>query len=112
MKVAIIGSRNLVVNNIGEYLPDGTTEIVSGGARGIDTCARNYALANNISLVEFLPNYNLLGSFAPLARNRQIVDAADIVVAFWDNVSRGTRHTIDYAADQGKQVILYCLINR
>ena len=34
MKVAVIGSRNLSVENLGDYLPDDTTEIVSGGAKG------------------------------------------------------------------------------
>lgn len=43
MKIAIIGSRNLMVNNLENYLPTGISEIVSGGARGIDTCARAYA---------------------------------------------------------------------
>ena len=40
MKVAVNGSRNLTVEDLGKYLPDETTEIVSGGARGIDICAR------------------------------------------------------------------------
>ena len=30
MKIAIIGSRNLCIENLGEYLPAGITEIVSG----------------------------------------------------------------------------------
>ena len=41
MKVAIVGSRSLVVNDLGKYLPEGTTEIVSGGAKGIDSCAKD-----------------------------------------------------------------------
>ena len=44
MKVAVIGSRELQVNHLEDYLPDHVTEIVSGGARGIDTCAKSYAL--------------------------------------------------------------------
>ena len=44
MKVAVVGSRNLTINNLGDYLPKDTTEIVSGGARGIDRCAREYVL--------------------------------------------------------------------
>ncbi len=43
MKIAIIGSRNLIVNDLENYLPADTYEIVSGGARGIDSCAREYA---------------------------------------------------------------------
>ena len=36
MKVAVIGSRDLTVQGLGTYLPRDVTEIVSGGARGID----------------------------------------------------------------------------
>lgn len=57
MKVAVIGSRNLNVMELHLYLPKNTTEIVSGGARGIDSCAKNYAINNNIKLTEFLPDY-------------------------------------------------------
>lgn len=41
MKAAIIGSRNLIVTDLENYLPEGVTEIVSGGARRIDFCARD-----------------------------------------------------------------------
>ena len=34
MRVAVIGSRGLTVDNLGDYLPIETTEIISGGARG------------------------------------------------------------------------------
>ena len=40
MKVAIVGSRGLYIEHLERYLPPGTTEIVSGGAKGIDTCAK------------------------------------------------------------------------
>lgn len=40
MKVAVIGSRDYIVENLGDYLPKETTEIVSGGAKGVDTCAK------------------------------------------------------------------------
>ena len=48
MKVAVIGSRDLTVTDLGKYLPSETTEIVSGGARGIDTSAREYAKVHNV----------------------------------------------------------------
>ena len=48
MKVAVIGSRGLSVSDLGRYLPENTTEIVSGGAKGVDTSARKYALAHGI----------------------------------------------------------------
>ena len=94
MKVAIIGSRNLVVNNLNDYLPEEVTEIVSGGAKGIDTCAKLYALQNKIKLTEILPEYSLYGRGAPLKRNLQIIRYADLVLAFWDGKSKGTEFVI------------------
>ena len=35
MKIAIIGSRHLVIENLREYVPSTATEIVSGGAKGM-----------------------------------------------------------------------------
>lgn len=104
MKIAVIGSRGLKVNNLEKYLPDGCTEIVSGGARGIDTCAREYALANGIKLTEFLPEYEKYGRSAPLKRNLQIIDYADYVLAFWDGTSRGTKYVIDNCKKRNKTV--------
>lgn len=109
MKIAIIGSRNLVVNNIGAYLPKGVTEIVSGGAKGIDTCARIYAIKNNIKLTEFLPNYNEFGKRAPLIRNLEIIDYADEVIAFWDGESHGTKFVIDNCKNRNKRVKILVL---
>ena len=104
MKVAVIGSRELMVDNLECYLPDETTEIVSGGARGIDTCARNYAIQNGLKLTEFLPEYNKYGRSAPLRRNITIIEHADLVVAFWDGKSRGTKFVIDNCKKMNKPV--------
>ena len=107
MKVAIVGSRNLTAENLGQYLPEETTEIVSGGARGIDTCAREYALANELKLTEFLPEYQRYGKGAPLKRNLQIIDYADLVLAFWDGKSRGTKYVIAACKKRNKQVQVF-----
>lgn len=95
MIVAIVGSRNINVPDLSSYLPEDTTEIVSGGARGVDACARECARVNHLKLTEFLPEYKKYGRGAPLKRNLQIIHYADLVVAFWDGTSRGTKHVID-----------------
>lgn len=108
MKVAVIGSRSLRVDDLGKYLPDGVTEIVSGGARGVDTSAREYALAHGIKLTEFLPEYDKYGRGAPLRRNITIIEHADLVLAFWDGKSRGTKFVIDRCQKRGISVkVLY-----
>ena len=95
MKVAVIGSRGLLVDDLGAYLPKETTEIVSGGAKGIDTCARESALRHGLKLTEYLPEYSRYGRGAPLKRNITIIENADLVLAFWDGKSRGTKYVID-----------------
>ena len=101
MRIAVVGSRGITVENIGDYL-DGAEEIVSGGAAGVDRCAAEYAKGNGIKLTEFLPEYSRYGRAAPIVRNRQIVDFADRVIVFWDGDSRGSLSVIKYAKRVGK----------
>lgn len=101
MKVAVIGSRDLWIDDLSAYLPDETTEIISGGARGIDTSARKYALDHQIPLTEYLPDYKKYGRSAPLRRNITIIEKADLVLAFWDGHSPGTAYVIRKCKETG-----------
>ena len=107
MKIAVIGSRGLVINDLGKYLPANVTEIVSGGAKGIDTCAKEYALSNGIKLTEFLPEYNKYGRGTPLKRNLLIIDYADEVLAFWDGRSSGKKYVIEQCRKRNKKVSIF-----
>lgn len=104
MKVAVVGSRSIRVENIGDYLPKDVSEIVSGGAKGIDFCAREYALKNGIKLTEFLPRYDKFGKNAPLMRNIEIIDYVDFVIAFWNGKSRGTQFVIENCIKRNKKI--------
>ena len=86
MKIAIIGSRKITDIDIGKFVSD-ADEIVSGGAVGVDACAEEYAKTNGLSLTVFLPEYERYGRGAPIVRNKQIVDYADKIVAFWNGSS-------------------------
>ena len=107
MKVAVIGSRGLTVLNLGEYLPEGTDEIVSGGAKGIDASAHEYAQSHGIRLTEFLPEYDKYGRSAPLRRNITIIEHADLVLAFWDGSSRGTAFVIQKCREMNVPVKMF-----
>ena len=109
MKLAIIGSRELKIDNLEKYLPENISEIVSGGAKGIDTVAADYAKHHNIPLTEFLPDYARYKRGAPLKRNEQIAQYADAVLAFWDGRSRGTRYTVKYFEKIGKKITVVTL---
>ena len=112
MKLAIIGSRNLTHIDIGQYIPLQCREIVSGGARGVDTIAAAFAQQHNLLLTVFPPDYTRYGRAAPIVRNKQIVDYADEVLAFWDGISKGTLSVIQYCKKTGKECrVIHIAVN-
>jgi len=101
MKVAVIGSRDLIISDLESFIPKECSEIVSGGAVGVDLCAAEFAKKKKMNLVEFLPNYKKYGRSAPIVRNKQIVEYSDEVLAFWDGKSKGTLSVIRYCEKTG-----------
>lgn len=83
MKLAVVGSRTIVDLQLERYIPDDVTEIVCGGAKGVDSVAEKFAQENGIKLKVFLANYSLYGKVAPLKRNEEIAEYADALIAFW-----------------------------
>jgi hypothetical protein len=111
-KIAVIGSRSLAGTDLSRYLPQkGGWCLVSGGAIGVDTIAERWADAHGIPKIILLPDYPRYGHAAPLVRDREIVDRADCVLAFWDGVSHGTDYTVRYALSRHKPVELFVLQN-
>ncbi len=107
MKIAVIGSRTLQIDNMEDFLPPDVTEIISGGAKGIDACARAYAERHHITLTEYKPDYRRYGKGAPLKRNLEIARNADHVIAFWDGCSHGTKFVIDLCKKEHIPITVY-----
>ena len=99
--------RGLQIEDLKKFIPRGVTDIVSGGAKGIDSQAAQYAILNNIPLKEFLPEYSKYGKYAPLRRNKEIAEYSDMALAFWDGTSKGTMHTISLFKSLGKEVLIF-----
>lgn len=109
MKVGIVGSReypslHLVTLFVNMLPPD--TVIVSGHARGVDMVAEDAAYMRGMQREIFKADWEHLGRGAGFIRNEDIVRASDVIVAFWDGVSKGTKHTIDTARREGKPVLV------
>lgn len=110
MKVAVVGSRGFepmikvsaYIYRLAKREPE--TEIVSGGAPGVDSQAKHSAINNKLGYTEFPADWRGLGKRAGFSRNERIVEYADRVVAFWDGESRGTKHTIDLALKARKHL--------
>ena len=90
--------------NIEDYLKFIPDTIVSGGARGADTYAMDFARQHGLKLIVFFPDYEKYGRQAPLMRNKLIVEECDCLLAFWDGQAKGTKFTLDYAKEKGKPV--------
>ena len=77
--------------------------IVSGGARGVDTFARDWAEARGARINEYFPNWSKYGLRAGPLRNQEMLDneRVDLVVAFpggagtADMISRAHRAGIE-----------------
>lgn len=84
--------------------------IITGGARGTDTLAVNWAMRNNIPMTILTPDYYYsqgYGRRAPLMRNSDIINAATHVIAFPSVQSRGTRDAIRKAQAAGKPLVVH-----
>ena|SRR3990172_2853504 len=103
--VAVIGSRSfsnkeLLSKTLGTFK---VTKIISGGAKGADSLAEEYAKKNDIPIEIILPNWSL-GRRAGMLRNTTIIERCDFVIAFWDGESKGTADSIKKAKKMGKKV--------
>lgn len=109
--VAIIGSRDfsnkaLVAQTMrGLQQAYEVTKVVSGGAKGADTLGVKWANKHKIEALVYLPDFKK-HKRAYHYRNRQIVEAADLVIAFWNSSSTGTRYTINYVRQMEKEVLI------
>jgi hypothetical protein len=101
VRVLVCGSRGspdaLEVIEAMRGLPTGTT-VVHGDARGPDRAAAIAARACGLTIESFPAEWEKYGRRAGPIRNIAMLDSGiDQVIAFWDGVSSGTRHTIEEA---------------
>lgn len=83
------------------------SEVVSGGARGVDRLGEQWAQENNVPITQFIPDWDGLGKKAGHVRNREMGDYADALIALWDGESKGTKGMIEYAQKKGLKVYVY-----
>lgn len=115
--VAIVGSRTATLRDVENAIESCKLSpehhvIVSGGARGADAHAKEYALRYGFHYVEVPAHWDgPLKKQAGMARNTILVDIADAVIAVWDGASKGTKDTIDKAKADGTKLEVFLALN-
>lgn len=111
MRVAIVGSRRFAApNRVTDYvksLPRGSS-IVTGSASGVDAAATRAAREAAVPVQVIPASFEELADPSKSAvRNQKLIDLCDVLVAFWDGSSKGTRTTVERALDSGKEVHVF-----
>ncbi len=83
-------------------------EIVNGMCpNGADALARDYAKEGGHPLKKFPADWDKHGPRAGPLRNYQMAEYADVLIAFWDGRSAGTKDMIRKAMSKGLEVHVY-----
>jgi hypothetical protein len=111
MRTIIAGSRDItdfeLVFDAVEASGFKITEVVSGGARGVDRLGEYYAELHDIPCKVFKADWDTYGKAAGSIRNGEMGKYAQALIAVWDGVSRGTKHMIDTALMLGLRVYIH-----
>ena len=113
MNIGVIGSRDFQdYDELKNYIfkrvkLQDIDHVVSGGAIGADRLGGRLAKEFNIPPMIFKPDWDLYGKKAGFIRNKDIIENSDIIFAFWDGKSKGTKHSLDIAKNENKKIYLY-----
>lgn len=105
MRILVCGSRNwknvrLIEDSLSEIQPDDEpVTIIDGTARGVDSIANSIAVQKGYYTERYPAQWDKFGKAAGMIRNRQMLieGKPDLVLAFWDGISRGTKNMIELA---------------
>ncbi len=115
MEYGVIGSRDFkgkVYDNldyISEILSryDDMDVLVSGGSKGVEALAKEWADENEVEFCLVPPNINFHGyRKAFVVRNTEIISRCDRMVIFWDGMTPGIMDTLGQSMLLGKPVDL------
>lgn len=111
MKVAIVGSRHFAdpgrVTDYVKSLPKNAS-VLTGSASGVDAAATKAARERGMAVQVMAASFDEMSDATKAAaRNQRLVNTCDVLVAFWDGSSEGTRATVERALDSGKEVHVF-----
>lgn len=114
MNIVICGSREFTnyqefcFRLAGAHEIDRQDTIISGGAKGVDELAERYAHEHGNEFLKVEADWKKHKRAAGMIRNVEMAANADIVIAFWNRESKGTKHMIEHCQKQEiEHVILF-----
>lgn len=113
MKTIIAGSRGCndfleVCRAIKESgFSEEITEIVSGGALGVDKLGEKFAYKFDIPLKIFLADWKKYDKAAGMIRNKEMAKYGDAAIVIWDGKSNGSRNMIEEAKKAKLKVYIH-----
>jgi hypothetical protein len=111
MKTIIAGSRTLLdptpITTAIRASGFEISEVVSGGAAGVDRYGEIWASFHAVPLTIFPADWKTHGKAAGPIRNMKMAEYADALIAVWDGKSRGTKNMIDLANQEGLRVHIH-----
>jgi hypothetical protein len=109
MIIAVVGGQDFkdydLLKKTLNQIPN-ITKIITGDAKGADTLALKYAKTHNIEWKVIPADSKKHGKKAGMLRNPDIVKDAELVVAFWDLESHGTKDSIEHGYAMQKKVLI------
>ena len=104
---AVVGRVLGRLGNVPLYADAKRIQFICGCAQGADTLGQEWAEQRQFPTFLFPPDYDRYKGepkhVAPFRRNIQMAVISDIVIAFWDGKSRGTRHMLRTCEDINTQ---------
>jgi hypothetical protein len=111
MRVIIAGSRSMTnAEQVAAAIAQSgfvICEVISGGARGVDTLGEAWARTNLIPVRRFPADWRRYGKSAGFRRNEAMAHVADALIAVWDGSSPGTGHMIATARQRGLRLFVW-----
>ena len=98
--------RSLMVGKMDFLISEGDI-ILSGMASGADELAWDIGNKWGYKVEEHPADWGNYGKSAGPIRNQEMALAADVLIAFWDGKSRGTKDMIEKAVHAGLEIHVY-----
>jgi len=110
-RVGVVGSRHFPdLERVARYVRElpGDASLVTGSASGVDATVARAARDRGLPVRVLGASFEEARDAGIAAtRNQRLVDLCDVLVAFWDGSSQGTRRTVERALDSGKEVHVF-----